>query len=230
MIKDCLESLCGQLRTANEIIIIDNNCTDRTIEIAQRYDVRIIAEPKQGIWAARATGYDAANGDIIVCTDADARFPAAWLQNIERGFENPNVAAVCGPGKFYDGNWLTNRLGGLVYMQPYFWLVGSALATKPLFGSNFAMRATVWQRIRGEVHSATEAVFDDIDTSFHVLRHGRIRYDRRTFNYISIRPLRDPRGMLRRYKKGFRSIVTHWPEQAPPYLYVRRLRNLPHFW
>lgn len=224
-IRGCLESLQRQLRPADEVIIVDNNCADATIAIANEFPVKVVKEGRQGIWAARTTGYDAAKGDILVCTDADARFPEDWLSKIEGSFDDPNVLAVSGPGKFFDGNRLSNALGYVFYMQAYFVLFGSALAAKPLFGSNFAMRRSAWQKVRQEVHNDSEAVFDDMDLSYHLLKYGRIWYRPQLYNYISIRPLRDPIGMLKRYRTGLRTVTQHAPEQSPWRLYAAKLKG-----
>lgn len=224
MIYECMKSLAHQTRPADEIIIVDNNCTDETIRIARKFDVIIIHETKQGIWAARSTGYDAATGDIIVCTDADARFTPNWLKNIESAFKNPAVIAVSAPGKFYDGPRFTNKLADMFYMEAFFLFVGLALTTRPLFGSNFAMRRTAWRKVRQTVHNQTEKVYDDIDLTYHLLPHGSIKFDRELYNYISIRPLRHPIDMLKRYRKGMHTIITHWPQQSPVRLYKELFR------
>lgn len=215
MLDACLDSLSKQVRPADEIVIVDNNCTDGSIDIAKAHGVRIVKEPKQGIWAARATGYAAARGDIVVCTDADARFPKYWLQKVEQTFEDKEVIAVTGPGVFYGAPSILNKLADVWYMKAYFFFVGLALGTKPLFGSNFAIRKVTWNKVKSSVHSNTETVFDDIDLSYHIVREGKIIYRPDMSVGISIRPLAHPVGMMRRYKKGFYSVTIHWPEQAP---------------
>ena len=132
-----------------------------------QYDVHIIQEPKQGIWAARASGFTKATRDIIICTDADARFPGQWLERIESEFTSTDTIAVCGPGRFYDGSWIKNKLADLLYMQVFFMSIGLAMGQKPLFGSNYAMRKSAWNDVKDLVHSSTEEVYDDIDLSFH---------------------------------------------------------------
>lgn len=222
IIDACLKSLSLQARTADEVIIVDNNCTDTSIQIAKEYGVRIVKEAKQGIWAARATGYTVARGDIVVCTDADARFPVDWLQKVEQTFEDRDIVAVTGPGVFYGAPVVLNKLADIWYMKAYFFFVGLALGTKPLFGSNFAVRTAVWNRVKNKVHSDTEAVFDDIDLSYHILGEGKIVYRSDLPVEISIRPLMHPIGMLKRYEKGFRSILIHWPAQAPWNVYKHK--------
>ena len=226
-ITACLTSLYEQARLPDEVIIVDNNCMDDTVMLAGAFPVTIIQEPIQGICPARALGYDTATNaghDIIVCTDADARFPYEWLGKIEAAFiGHPERIAITGPGKFYDGNQLENKLGCICYMSLYFRLVGSAIGVKPLFGSNFAMRTSVWKQVCRNVHYVDDSVHDDIDLTYHLLDLGRLYYSKNLYNYISIRPMKSIKGMIIRTRKGFTSIMCHWPDQSPVVLYRQKI-------
>eukprot|EP01042_Synura_sphagnicola_P011462 gene11462-14640_t len=58
-----MENLAGK---AHEIIVVDNNSTDRTKEIVARYPaVTYVFEPEKGITRARQCGYRAASGEIL---------------------------------------------------------------------------------------------------------------------------------------------------------------------
>ena len=57
-----------------ELIVCDNNSTDRTAEIATQAGARVVFEPVNQISRARNTGAAAASGDWLVFVDADS-FP-----------------------------------------------------------------------------------------------------------------------------------------------------------
>ncbi len=57
-----------------ELIVCDNNSTDRTAEIAAQAGARVVFEPVNQISRARNTGAAAAGGDWLVFVDADS-FP-----------------------------------------------------------------------------------------------------------------------------------------------------------
>jgi hypothetical protein len=59
-----------------EIIVVDTNSTDRTVEIALSKGAKVINEPKRGYGIAYKTGFVHASGDIIVTLDADLTYPA----------------------------------------------------------------------------------------------------------------------------------------------------------
>lgn len=58
----------------SEVILVDGNSKDDTVEVARnlRPDIRIITESRKGKGTALITGFEAAKGDIIVMLDADA--------------------------------------------------------------------------------------------------------------------------------------------------------------
>lgn len=60
----------------DEIVVVDNNCRDRTAEFATAAGARVVAEAKAGYGAALTAGMDAATGDILVLVEADGSFRA----------------------------------------------------------------------------------------------------------------------------------------------------------
>lgn len=74
MIRQTMESVCGQTCPAAEYIIIDGDSVDRTVEIAEDFradmeakgtNLRIVSEPDEGIYDAMNKGIRMAAGDII---------------------------------------------------------------------------------------------------------------------------------------------------------------------
>lgn len=101
-IRACIEGVLGQTLAENilEIIVLDNCSSDSTLEILSKYEkVRIINIPlnefNHGL--TRNIGIREARGDLIAFTVGDA-WPADkfWLENLCSGFDDLNVAGVCG--------------------------------------------------------------------------------------------------------------------------------------
>lgn len=102
----CLDALAAQDSTGGvEVVVVDNDSSDRTADIARAKGARVVHEPVRGVCSARQAGSVAAHGEIIVSTDADTTFPPGWLSAIDRSFADPEVVAVTGPAHFVDAPW-----------------------------------------------------------------------------------------------------------------------------
>jgi glycosyltransferase involved in cell wall biosynthesis len=103
----CLESLAAQdFVGAYEVIVVDNNSSDQTAEIARQHGATVVTEPHAGVCWARQAGTLAARGEIVVSTDADTTFHPGWLSRIEQTLRaSPDCVAVTGPCRFLDAPW-----------------------------------------------------------------------------------------------------------------------------
>ena len=106
-IASALESLFSQQTSCSyEVVVVDNNCTDRTAEIAASYGARVVKETTPGICAARQAGTDAALGEIVISTDADTNFNPNWLESYHQAYlADPELIAVGGSCRYYDCPW-----------------------------------------------------------------------------------------------------------------------------
>lgn len=76
-----IKSACGafdQLGWSSEIVVCDNNSTDRTAELARGAGATVVFEPVNQISRARNRGASVATGDWLIFVDADS-FPSAEL-------------------------------------------------------------------------------------------------------------------------------------------------------
>ena len=60
----------------DEVIVVDNNCKDRTAELAREAGARVVQESTPGYGSALRAGLEAATNDIFVLTEADGSFKA----------------------------------------------------------------------------------------------------------------------------------------------------------
>jgi len=75
-----------------------------------------------------------------------------------------------------------------IYIGGMFVFVGAMLGHPPLFGSNFAMPARVWHRVRNRVNRSVPRIHDDLDLSYHLEPDMSVIYDRTLRVAVSARP------------------------------------------
>ncbi len=59
----------------DEVVVVDNNSTDRTGEVARSLGARVVLETRKGYGQAYQAGIPAATKDIIVTLDGDGSYP-----------------------------------------------------------------------------------------------------------------------------------------------------------
>jgi glycosyltransferase involved in cell wall biosynthesis len=98
-IEGCIKALLAQDYPADryEIIMVNNNSADRSVEIVKRYpEVKLVSEKTPGDFAARNRGIKESKGDVIAFTDSDTTPFSDWLQNIMSTLGNPKVEMIIG--------------------------------------------------------------------------------------------------------------------------------------
>ena len=80
LIEECLASItCARPR---EIIVVDGLSTDRTLDLARRYPVRIMCDGGRGVAAARAIGVELAQSPWVALIDVDMVLPEGALAQL----------------------------------------------------------------------------------------------------------------------------------------------------
>ncbi len=92
--------------TEYEIIVVDDGSTDRTAQIAEQFGVRVIRQPNQGPAAARNTGVQAAQGDIVLFTDADCAPRPDWLERMVAPFQKADIVGSKGAYLTRQRSWM----------------------------------------------------------------------------------------------------------------------------
>ena len=90
-----LREAMNTLDASGEVIVVDNNSTDKTAQIARQHNARVVFEPVNQISRARNTGARKAKGRYFIFLDADTFVPTALLQT---ALDNLSSGMCCGGG------------------------------------------------------------------------------------------------------------------------------------
>jgi len=206
----CLSFLKKQTYKNVEIIVIDNNSTDKTAEIARKAGVVLVSEMVQGMTYSRETGFKKAKGEIIARTDADTRPPNDWIEKIIEEFDKDReIISVTGPANFYD---LPNFISFLWHFTSLSVLIidGLIMGHFPLNGPNFAVKKTALADLHP--HMDNKQVHEDMDLACHLAPKGKIGLMNVTMPCSARRLKRGFYSTLFEYTvRGFRTIFLHHP-------------------
>lgn len=177
-IAACLDSIAAQTVKPDEVIVVDNNSTDLTAEIARSYPfVKLLRESVQGFTPPRNRGFNAATSDIIGRINADAILVPGWVARIKADFAaDDRLGGVSGVSISELLPWRGVR--STLWARIYFGLSDSYFRLPVLWGANMAIRRDVWLAIRDDICPDDQLVHDDIDLSLLIAGSGwRLKHD-----------------------------------------------------
>jgi len=138
----CLESLAQQEVMPYEVICVNNNSSDKSLEIIKqciekfRYlTIKVINEHKIGPAAARNKGIGIARGELIAFMDADCLAKKDWVKNIYIVFKNdPLLDGVGG----VEGGLFSGQLSVIGKFLSAFWLAPSGQLRRSIISDKMA--------------------------------------------------------------------------------------------
>ena len=83
-----------------EIIVVNNNSTDRTQKTLDRLHIKNYFQPIQGWGPGRQMGMENALGKYILLGDSDCIYPDCWVENMIEGLKIEGVVSVYGRYSF----------------------------------------------------------------------------------------------------------------------------------
>ncbi len=202
----CLNAIAKQTVKPDEVIVVDNNSTDKTVEIAHSYKfVTLLHEKRQHQAFAQKTGFDNASSDILGRIDGDSVLPKDWVKKVIAGFNNDqNLAALTGEADPYD---IYLKKTGVFIFDLFMYVAGKVAGHQMLWGANCAIRKTAWQKIKNQVLQRAD-IWEDYDLAFCLAKLGSIRKIKNLTIGTSFRAVHQSPINQTRYQ--FRSIRTFY--------------------
>ncbi|MDR2748991.1 MAG: glycosyltransferase [Bifidobacteriaceae bacterium] len=211
VIANCLRACLQQKVLPKEIIVVNNNSTDNTEHIVEHFVashkkgslVKTITHKEQGLIGTRNKGFSVAKGDIYARIDADTYIRGDWVKNLQEAFVDPEIMGVSGPVLYYDMPFGKFGLKADLIMRRI--VLSLNKKYKFLFGSNMAIRATAWEKIKKKACLDKEDLFhEDIDLSLHLKEANlKIEFVSNLVAGISARRMSSPPREYHNYVKRF---------------------------
>ncbi len=163
-LPDCLESLRG---LADEIVVLDDGSTDRTVEIARRAGARVEHRRFDDFGHQKQAALELTRGEWVFSIDSDERVSPALAAAIRRVIADPDAA---------DGYWVRRELVYLGVRLRY----GGA-------GSDWVLRLARRERTRFNLLPVHEHLLVDTPArrlrgSLHHIKYGTLDEHIRTMN------------------------------------------------
>jgi glycosyltransferase involved in cell wall biosynthesis len=168
----CLDAISAQTVMPDEVIVVDNNSTDRTATIAARYPfVKVVFEKRQGIAYARNAGCNVASGRLLARIDADTHLPADWVESIqmfyaERAHQHSILTGGC-----YFYNLRSGHIAGRVYDFLVHRMNRLLLGYYFPWGSNCVIPREAWESVKDATSSRAD-IHEDLDLGIHLAHAG----------------------------------------------------------
>jgi glycosyltransferase involved in cell wall biosynthesis len=112
----------------DEVIVVDNNSSDRTAEIARTHGAKVVGEDLRGYGRAYKRGFSVATGDIIVTLDGDHSYPIDAISYLLDAYDHLGVQFVSASRlsvmngdamdfKHYIGNRVLSLLTSILFLR-----------------------------------------------------------------------------------------------------------------
>jgi hypothetical protein len=186
-------------KSVDEIVVVDNNSTDRTAEVSAALGARVIPEKRKGYGAAYKAGLPAVTGDITVTLDGDGSYPTEQIEEVIAYLVDRKldfVSASRFPLQNPEAMTFTNKVGNSILTLAMFLLFGRAIRDS---------QSGMWV-YRSRVYPLMKLTSDGMPFSEEIkieaIRHKEIRFGEYHVKYHQ----RIGEVKLEKWRDGFRNL------------------------
>lgn len=165
-VERCLQNLFGALDGfASEVIFVADRCTDGTVEIAEKYNVKIIEKNwrrwRNSYSESLQTGYLSARGVYVSIVDADVVVPVSFFRKLVPMIESDLVSVAARVVTYPSTFW--NRV-------MYAWEKSRGVA--PLGRKPYGAARVIIKRALDEIGGFHDVPTPDTDIDLHFAEEG----------------------------------------------------------
>lgn len=232
-IRNLLQALMNQdfPHDKLEIILVDDHSEDRTAAIAASFpNVQVLMLKEEGLNSykkkALEKGVAAANGELIICTDADCIPPGSWLSELTRNYLSRDAAFMAAPVVLTNNGSLLGRFQTLDFLALQ-GITGAGIQQRSLAmanGANLAYPKKVFEDVEGYRGVNALASGDD----FFLVQKITIRYPNKII-YVKSREAIVQTAALANWKEFFQQRI-RWASKSTQYKEVRITAVLTLVW
>ncbi|MCJ7448313.1 MAG: glycosyltransferase [Bacteroidales bacterium] len=141
-----------------ELIIIDDNSSDRTFNLASEFkgikNIKVIKNDGKGKKHAIRTGVNSSADDFIILTDADCRMGKAWIKTIASFFDDKKPELIIGQVILLSKTGFLNRFQELEFLSLQGVTAGTAVTGNPVMcnGANLAFTKGTYHKYSDNLH------------------------------------------------------------------------------
>lgn len=218
-----LESLRAQTLAPLEVIVVDNDSTDGTAEVAlswhakhPSFPLRVEQEPKRGRNHSRNAGIRRAAGKWIAFFDADCVVREDWVANCSRQLGETQAAAIGGVTGGHSFETETEVVLHVLHnpkaLPDKEFLVADewAVMRGAIETNNVLVETATLRRVGGFAESGYEITGEDFDLFLRILRSGAVVIGHHRDLVVYHRHRSTPRAMMRQvfdYGRSFAEVV-----------------------
>ena len=184
----------------DEVVVVDNNSTDRTAEVARSLGARVVPEKRKGYGAAYQAGLPAATGDVVVTLDGDGTYPADQIPELVDHLMDKKldfISASRFPLKNPRAMNFSNKVGNMILTIGMAVLYGTPVRDSQ--SGMWVFRSAVYPKLR--VKSDGMAFSEEI--KIEAIRHRDVRFGE---YHVDYRP-RVGEVKLDKWRDGFHNLV-----------------------
>jgi glycosyltransferase involved in cell wall biosynthesis len=184
----------------DEVVVVDNNCTDATAEVARSLGALVVFEGRKGYGAAYKAGLPAATSDITITLDGDGTYPSEQIPELVNHLEDHKIdflSASRFPLKNPRAMNLSNKVGNNVLTLAMLLLYGTPI--KDSQSGMWVFRSSVLPALR----LTSDGMPFSEEIKIEAIRNKNVVFDEYHVNYHP----RVGNVKLEKWRDGFRNLV-----------------------